>query len=164
MDSLLKPDIGLMFWTIVNFLILALLLAKFAWKPLINALDAREKQIKDDVSRAQQARAAAEQVKTDLQKKLDDIANESAAKIKEAQALGEKQKESILNTAKEQATQLIKQARVQIEADTQKAVDAVKQELVNTTMLAVKKVIGKDADEKTSAEMVEDLLKDIKAK
>lgn len=164
MDALLKPDIGLMFWTIVNFLILAFLLAKFAWKPLINALDAREKKINDDISQAQQARIAAEQVKTDLQKKLEDIANESAAKIKEAQSLGEKQKETILATAKEQAQQLIKQARVQIDADTQKAVEAVKQELVNTTMMAVKKVIGKDADEKTSAQMVEELLKDIKAK
>ena len=56
MDSLLKPDIGLMFWTIVNFLLLAFLLAKFAWKPLMNALDSREKQIAEDVAGAHKAK------------------------------------------------------------------------------------------------------------
>ena len=48
MDKLLQPDIGLMFWTALNFLILAFLLAKFAWKPLMKALDDRERKIKED--------------------------------------------------------------------------------------------------------------------
>ena len=49
MEELLKPDLGLIFWTIVNFTLLAFLLAKFAWKPIITAIEAREKKIADDI-------------------------------------------------------------------------------------------------------------------
>ena len=51
MDKLLQPDIGLMFWTALNFLILAFLLAKFAWKPVMKALDDRERKIKEERER-----------------------------------------------------------------------------------------------------------------
>ena len=164
MDTLLKPDIGLMFWTIVNFLILAFLLAKFAWKPLLKSLQEREDKIAGDVASAQNARQEAQRIQQELEARLESIAKESSAKIKEAAALGAKERENILSSAKEEATTLINQARVEIEAQTEKAIESVKKEVINTTMLAVKKVIGKEADAQTNAKLVEDLLKDIKVK
>ncbi len=162
MDKLLQPDFGLMFWTIVNFTLLALLLTKLAWRPLVNALEKREKQIKDDVSSAQKAREDAQKIQQQLQAQMEASAKEASAKINEAKALGEKQKDAILQEAKTQSAQLINAAKQQIEADTQKAIAAVRAEVVNTTMLAVKKVIGKEADAKTSAQLVDELLADIK--
>ncbi|MDR0953711.1 MAG: F0F1 ATP synthase subunit B [Elusimicrobiota bacterium] len=164
MEALLQPDIGLTFWTMVNFLILAFLLAKFAWKPVVNSLENREKKIAADVSSAQSAREEAEKIKKDLEAKMESLAKETSAKLKEAAALAEQEKQKLLVAAKGEAGALIDQARAQIEADTNKAIEAVKKEVVNTTMLAVKKVIGKEADAKTNAQLVEDLLKDIKAK
>ena len=164
MDALLKPDTGLMFWTIVNFLILAFLLAKFAWKPLLKSLKEREDKIANDVASAQQARNEAQRIQKELEARLESIAKESSAKLKEAAALGAKEREAILSAAKAEAHTLINQARAEIEAQTEKAVEAVKKEVINTTMLAVKKVIGKEADAQTNAKLVEDLLKDIKVK
>lgn len=164
MDALLKPDIGLIFWTIVNFLILAILLKVFAWKPILSALEARENKIASDVASAQNAKEASEKIKQDLQAQLDNVARESSARLKEVAAAGEKEKERLLVLAKGEAQNLIDQARVEIEAQTAKAIEAVKKEVVNTTMLAVKKVIGKEADTKTNSQLVEDLLKDIKVK
>jgi len=164
MDELLKPDKGLMFWTIVNFLILAFLLAKFAWKPLLKSLKEREDKISNDVASAKQAKNEAQRIQKELEARLDSIAKESSAKLKEAAALGAKEREAILSAAKAEAHTLIDQARVEIEAQTEKAIEAVKKEVVNTTMLAVKKVIGKEADAQTNAKLVEDLLKDIKVK
>ena len=164
MDALLKPDIGLMFWTIVNFLILAFLLAKFAWKPLLKSLKEREDKISNDVASAQQAKNEAQRIQKELEARLDSIAKESSAKLKEAAALGAKEREAILSAAKAEAHTLINQARAEIEAQTEKAVEAVKKEVINTTMLAVKKVIAKEADAQTNAKLVEDLLKDIKVK
>jgi F-type H+-transporting ATPase subunit b len=162
MDALLKPDIGLTFWTVVNFLILAFILAKFAWKPMVSALDKREKQIASDIENAKKANADAQKIKDDLKGELDKLAKESSVKIKEAAEFGEREKQRILQAAKEQAQTLINQARVQIGTETNKAVEALRNEVVNITMQAVKKVIGKEVDEKTNAQMVEDLLKDIK--
>ena len=164
MDSLLKPDIGLMFWTIVNFLLLAFLLAKFAWKPLMNALDAREKQIAEDVAGAHKAREDAETIKKQVEKTLADTAMESSNRIKEASQAGERQRQAIIAQAKDEAQNLINQAKAEIEAETQKAIEAVKKEVVDTTMLAARKVIGKEADKAANEKLIEDLLKDIKVK
>ncbi len=164
MDSLLKPDIGLMFWTIVNFLLLAFLLAKFAWKPLMNALDAREKQIAKDVAGAHKAREDAETIKKQVEKTLADTAMESSNRIKEASQAGEQQRQAIIAQAKDEAQNLINQAKAEIEAETQKAIEAVKKEVVDTTMLAARKVIGKEADKAANEKLIEDLLKDIKVK
>ncbi len=164
MDSLLKPDTGLMFWTIVNFLILAFLLAKFAWKPLIKALEDREKQIAQDVAGAHKAKEDAETIKKQLEQTLADTAKESSQRIKEASLAGEQQRQSIIAQAKDEAQNLIKQAKAEIEAETQKAIEAVKKEVVDTTMLAAKKVIAKEADRASNEKLIEDLLKDIKVK
>lgn len=164
MDSLLKPDIGLMFWTIVNFLLLAFLLAKFAWKPLMNALDSREKQIAEDVAGAHKAKEDAETIKKQLEKTLADTAKESSNRIKEASQAGEQQRQAIIAQAKDEAQNLINQAKAEIEAETQKAIEAVKKEVVDTTMLAARKVIGKEADKAANEQLIEDLLKDIKVK
>ena len=59
MEKLLQPDLGLIFWTIVNFTLLAFLLAKFAWKPIINAIEEREKKVADNIAAAQNAKEEA---------------------------------------------------------------------------------------------------------
>ncbi len=164
MDALLKPEVGLIFWTIVNFAILAFLLAKFAWKPVIRALEARERKIANDVQSAQQAKDEAQKIKEELQTHLDDISRQSAAKLQEASALGESERQRILQEAKDSAQNLVEQAHRQITAQTQKALDAARKDIVDLTMLAVKKVIGKEPDAKAGSRLVEDLLKDIKSK
>jgi len=164
MDKLLQPDIGLMFWTAVNFLILAFLLAKFAWKPLMKALDDRERKIKEDIASANKAKEDAQAIKRDLEKSLADAAQESSKRLKEASETGLKQRDAIIAQAKEDAQTLISQAKAEIEAETQKAIEAVKKEVVDTTLLAAKKVIGKEADKASNEQLIEDLLKDIKVK
>ena len=164
MDKLLQPDIGLMFWTAVNFLLLAFLLAKFAWKPLMKALDDREKKIKEDIASAQKAKEEAKAIKKELEQSLAQAADESSKRLKEASEAGLKQRESIIAQAKQDAQTLISQAKAEIEAETQKAIQAVKKEVVDTTLLAAKKVIGKEADRASNEKLIEDLLKDIKTK
>ena len=164
MDELLKPDIGLMFWTAVNFLILAFLLAKFAWKPLMKALDEREKKIREDIACANKAKEDAQAIKKELEQSLADAAQESSKRLKEASEAGLKQREIIIAQAKEDAQTLISQAKAEIESETQKAIEAVKKEVVDTTLLAAKKIIGKEADKSSNEQLIEDLLKDIKVK
>ena len=164
MKTLLEPNTGLIFWTIVNFFILVVLLAKFAWKPIINALDAREKKIKDDISSAQEARETAQKIKQEMEEKLEELSKQSLAKLKEAQALAEEEKQKILAQAAEQANNIISQAKTEIEAQTQKAVETLKAQVADTTLLAVKKFILAKEDEESSRKQVEAILKDIEEK
>jgi len=164
MGALLKPDSGLIFWTILNFLVLAFILAKFAWKPVIAALDEREKKIAADIAGAKQANEEAQKIKYDLKAQLEASAQESLLKMKQAAALGEQEKQKIMNEAKAQAQALLVAAQQQIKADTAKAMEELKKDFIDTTMQAVKKVISKEADAKTNKQMIEDFLKDIKTK
>ena len=84
MEDLLKPDYGVLVLTICNFLLLVFLLKKFAWKPIIHALESREKQIEADKQSAQQAREQAESIKRELDQKLSQISEEASQKVAEA--------------------------------------------------------------------------------
>jgi F-type H+-transporting ATPase subunit b len=161
MEALFQPDWGLTFWTSVNFLILAFLLAKFAWKPLVAALDARESKIAADIENARKANEDARKIKENIQAQLDDLAAQSARKLKEAAALGELQKQEILGEAKARAAALVEAARAQIAADSDIAAQQLKKEVSVLALLAVEKIIGREAVAESGGQLARRLLKDI---
>jgi F-type H+-transporting ATPase subunit b len=167
MEALFQPDWGLTFWTAVNFLILAFLLAKFAWGPLVAALDARESKITADIENARKTNEASQKIKENLKAQLDNIATQSVQKLKEAAALGELQKQKILDEAKAQAQTLVETARAQIAADTDKAARQLKKEFTDIALLAVKKIIGRESAAEGGGQIAQEMLKafkDMKAK
>ena len=164
MDKLLEPNSGLIFWTVVNFLILVFLLAKFAWKPVIKTLDEREKKIKDDISSAQAARDEAQKIKQEMEAKLEDISSQSIQKLKEAQEIADGEKQKIIDEANKQACTIIQQAKAEIAGETQKAIETLKVQMADTTLLALKKIITKQEDETASRKQVEAVLKGIEEK
>jgi len=164
MEALLRPDYGLAFWTVINFLVLAFILAKLAWKPVIAALDAREKQIAADIAGAKAANEEAQKMRDDIKTRLEEAAQEALLKMKQAAALGEREKQKIIDEAKAQAASALAAARLQIQADTAKAAEELKKDFVDTAMLAVKKVVGREAGALANKKLVEDFLEDIKIK
>ena len=88
MDSmqLVTPAIGLMFWTVLIFVLLVLVLNKFAWKPILNAVDERNNSITEALSSAKKAKAEMEQLSADNEKILNQARIERDSIIKEAKA------------------------------------------------------------------------------
>ncbi len=164
MENLLKPDYGVLVLTICNFLLLVYLLKKFAWNRIIGGLEQREKQIADDKQQAQDARAAAETLKRELDEKLAQISDEASKKMAEAVKLGETQKEQILAAAKEQSERLLEQAKTQIEAEKNKALADVRGEIARTAVLAASKVVQQQMSEESAQHVVDRVLQEIKAK
>ena len=115
MGDLLKPDFGVTFLTICNFLLLVYLLKKFAWKPIISALEKREQQIAHDKEQAQQARQAAQQLQAELEEKLNQVAQTAAQKMAEAIKRGQDQRDQLLADAQAQAERLVDQTRETVE-------------------------------------------------
>ena len=162
MEKLLQPDLGLIFWTIVNFTLLALLLAKFAWKPIISAIEAREKKIADDIISAQNAKDEAKQIEENLKRELENSSKAAALRIEEATKAAQKEREQILQDAQNQAQNIVARAKEEINLETQKAIAEVKKELVDTALLAAKKLVAKESNTQTNKAMVEELLNEIK--
>ena len=164
MEDLLKPDYGVLALTVCNFLLLVYLLKKFAWNRIIGALESREQQIAQDKLQAQQAREAAEKIKSELDEKLAQIADEAAKKMAEAVKMGETQKEQLLAAAKEQSERLIEQAKAQIEAEKNKALSDVRGEIARVSVLAASKVIEQQLNEDSAKAVVDRVLAEVKAK
>ena len=164
MEDLLKPDYGVLALTVCNFLLLVYLLKKFAWNRIIGALESREQQIAQDKLQAQQAREAAEKIKSELDEKLAQIADEAAKKMAEAVKMGETQKEQLLVAAKEQSERLAEQAKAQIEAEKNKALSDVRGEIARVSVLAASKVIEQQLNEDAAKAVVDRVLAEVKAK
>lgn len=164
MEDLLKPDYGVLALTVCNFLLLVYLLKKFAWNRIISALESREQQIAQDKLQAQQAREAAEKIKSELDEKLAQIADEAAKKMAEAVKMGETQKEQLLAAAKEQSERLAEQAKAQIEAEKNKALSDVRGEIARVSVLAASKVIEQQLNEDAAKAVVDRVLAEVKAK
>jgi len=161
MEDLLKPDYGVLALTVCNFLLLVYLLKKFAWGPVVSALEKRETQIETDKQTAADARQSAEQLKQELEKRLAQISDEAAQKMAAAVKAGEAQKEQLLVQAQEQVRQLLDQAKVQIEAEKNKALYDVRSEIASISLLAASRVIEKQVKEDTAEEIVAQVLKEV---
>jgi F-type H+-transporting ATPase subunit b len=116
MDSmqLVTPAIGLMFWTIVIFVLLLLILKKFAWKPILKAVDDRNNSIKDALSSAEKAKEEMEQLSADNDKILTEARMERDSIIKEAREIKEKTISEAKSKASKEAEKIIIDANHQI--------------------------------------------------
>ena len=164
MEDLLKPDFGVLVLTVCNFLLLVYLLKKFAWGPIIGALEKRENQIAQDKQTAAAARQSAENLKKELDERLAQISNEAAQKMAAAVKAGEAQKEQLLAQAKEQAQHLLEQAKTQIEAEKNKALADVRGEIAHLSVLAASRVIERQVKEDGADEIVAQVLKEVQGK
>ncbi len=164
MENLLKPDYGVLLLTVCNFLLLVYLLKKFAWGPVIGALEKREKQIADDKQTAADARKTAEALKKELDERLAQISSEAAQKMAAAVKTGETQKEQLLAQAKEQAQRLIEQAAVQIQAEKEKALADVRGEIASISMMAASRVVGQDLKDDNADKIVAQVLQEVQQK
>lgn len=164
MEDLLKPDFGVLILTVCNFLLLVYLLKKFAWGPIIGALEKREAQLETDKQTAADARQCAEQLKQELEARLAQISDEAAQKMAQAVKTGEAQKEALLEQAKVQAARLLEQAKTQIEAEKNKALADVRGEIASISLLAASRVIGRQVKDDMADQIVANVLAEVEGK
>ena len=164
MEDLLKPDFGVLLLTVCNFLLLVFLLKKFAWGPVIGALEKRENQIEQDKQTAAQARQSAETLKKELDERLAQISAQAAHKMEQAVKAGEAQKEQLLAQAQAQANQMLEQAKTQIEAEKNKALAQVRDEIAELSLLAASRVMQHQVKEDMADQIVAQVLEEVKGK
>ncbi|MER3375857.1 MAG: F0F1 ATP synthase subunit B [Allomuricauda sp.] len=164
MEKLLEEfSLGLFFWQTVLFGLLLFLLYKFAWKPILKAVNDREEGIKNALDAADAAKKEMQNVTADSEKLLKEARAERDALLKEAREI----KEGIVSEAKEQAKvegdKMIKQAQATIESEKKAAVAEIKAQVANLSLEIAEKVIKEElSDKKKQQKLVDDMLGDIK--
>jgi F-type H+-transporting ATPase subunit b len=160
-SALITPHIGLIFWTLVTFLLLLLLLSKYAWGPILAAMNAREEGIKGDLDTARRGREDALRLVEEHRALINLARKERADAVEAGRRDAERLKAEILEEARRQREQLMKQAETQIEAGLRQARAGLKGEAADLAIQAAGKLMGKNLDDATQRRLVEDYLADL---
>jgi len=163
-NPLVQPDPGLYFWTIIIFLVLAFLLYKFAWKPLLAMLEKRETSIKESLIGAEKAREELANVKEDTEKLLAEARIESQGIVAAGKKNAEKMKEEIVVKAQAKSDALIVDAKKQIQIEKDRAIADVKSEVVNLSVEVAQKLIKKNLTKDDNLSLINESLKNINPK
>jgi F-type H+-transporting ATPase subunit b len=159
----LEPSFGLMFWSAVTFVILLIMLSKFAWKPILAKVDEREKKIKGDIDGAEKARTDAEATLKRHEAKLAEAAQAARETVEAARVRAEQAAAGIAAAAKAEAEATLARARAQIEADKQRAVADIKAAVVELSMAVTREVVKRTSQQEDHAKIADDLIRHVKA-
>ena len=146
----------------MTFLILFFVLAKFAWKPLLLALESRENTIKSSLEDAEKAKTELERLNVESEEIMAKARSEAQTIRVEAKSAAEKIKADVMIQAGEDAKKIRDEAQKQIKVEKAKAISEIRQEVVNLTMRVAEKVIRKNLSKEDNQSLIEDSIKHLK--
>lgn len=160
--DLLNPEIGLFFWSLLAFLIVLFLLKKFAWKPILSALNEREKGIADAISAAERMRQEMGMIQAENEKLLAQAREERTQIIKEARDMQDKMLNEARERARTEADKILADANDQIQRQKMAALTDVKNQIGRLSVEVAEKILRQqlataDAQNKLMAELTEDI-------
>jgi len=161
--DIVQPAIGLIFWTAISFVILLVILGKFAWKPILGAVTERERSIEEALSKAEAAKEEMARLTGENEELLKQARIERDLILREAKHV----KDQIIGEAKDAAqkegARMIEKARIEIDNQTAIAMAGVKEQVASLSIEIAEKVLRKQFEDKQKQEdLVEDLLKKVK--
>ncbi len=162
MDQLLSVNPGMAIWTWIVFILLFIVLAKVAWKPLLEAVEKREKDIEDSLKMAEQAKEDAEQLLKKNKEMLEDAHRQAQKIIKENKELADKMRVEMEHDAREKIDKMFEKARADIENEKKAAIKELRQEVVNLSIKISEKIILETLDESKHRKLIDSYLNNFK--
>lgn len=161
LNALTTPSIGLIFWTTIVFIILLIILTKFAWKPILSAIKSREQKIETALQEAAKAREEIQKLKTDNEKLLAQARLEAETILKEAREVKEKIIAQAKEEAQKEAQKIIRSAQENIAAQKAAAIAEIKQQVATLSIEIASKILKKelsnpDAQKQLAKQMLEE--------
>ena len=161
--DIVTPELGLIFWQLVIFLLVLFLLAKFAWKPILTALRDREDSIDQALRMAEQAKLEMQNLKAGNEKLLADARRERDQTLKEGQAIANQLIEQARTTATEEANRIAQQARESIQQEKNQALAEVRNTAAQLSVDIAERLLRRElADPAAQQKLVDEYLKDVK--
>ncbi|TDI30258.1 MAG: ATP synthase F0 subunit B [Acidobacteria bacterium] len=145
---LIQPEPGLMIWTVVTFLLLVLLLGKFAWKPILAVLKERETTIRQALDEARQARKESASLLEQNRAILADARNQAREVLEKARQDAEQRRSDLVAAARKEAEELLSRSRDEIQREKRQALRELREEAADLAIAAASRVVagGLDAE------------------
>jgi len=145
---------------VINFIVLFGLLYLVAYKPLMRMLDERSRKIKESAEQADKVKEQAARTEAEIKKQLEAAGKEGQAAIARAAQAGEEVKQKALQDAKQQAEVLLSRARADIQQERDAAVNELRKEFADLTVMAAEKVIDRSLDKKAHRQLIDKVLEE----
>ncbi len=162
-NPLVQVDPGLFIWTIITFLVLLTLLAKFAWGPLLKALESRQNLIRKSLDDAQQATQELERVNQESLQILRTARVEAESIISQSRSAADSLREEIKQKARAEGAALVRNAERQIQLETARALQQIRHEAVDLSVMIASKLIGRNLSKDDNARLIDEALQQIDA-
>jgi F-type H+-transporting ATPase subunit b len=150
--GILLPELGLFLWTLLAFLIVFLILKKYAWKPILETLNEREKSIADSIASAQKVRDEMANMKSEHELLLVQAREERSHMLKEAKDAKDKMIADAKNMAGEESNKILAEARTQIQNEKMAAMIDIKNQVGALVISVSEKVLRKELSDKKAQE------------
>ena len=161
--DLITPEFGLFFWNLIAFLVVFLILKKFAWKPILNSLNERETGIADSLATAERVKAEMSQLKTENEALLQQAREERAIMIKDAKVAADNMVAEAKDKAKAEYDRIVSDAQSAITQQKNAALIEVKNQVGILVIEVSEKIIRRELSNKTEQEKyIQDLASTIK--
>jgi F-type H+-transporting ATPase subunit b len=160
-NPLVQTDPGLFIWTIVTFLVLLALLAKFAWRPLLLALETRQNSIRKSLDDAQQAKQDLERLNSESAQIVARARQDADAIITQSRSDGERLREEIRQKARAEADLIVKNAERQIQMETSRALEQIRHEAVELSVMIASKIIQRNLTKEDNQRLIDDALRQV---
>ena len=158
---LVSPNVGLMIWTLLVFLISLYLLGKFAFPRIQEALDKRQHAIEESIDAAERTRREADEILAEYRERLAEARGQADDIVARARKTGESAEAEAVADAKRKREEMLEQTRRDIQAETRRAIQAIRSEVADLTVLATEKVTRKTLDEDDQKRLVEEALSEL---
>lgn len=157
--DLITPEFGLFFWQIVTFIILVFLLTKFAWKPIMKAVDEREHTINNSLAAAEEAKVEMLNLKEDNKQMMKEAREQRDQLLRDAQAMKKRMMEEAAEEAGKKSAELIAKAQQTIQAEKKLALKELKAQVATLSVEIAEQVLKAELkDEKAQKALVSKML------
>jgi F-type H+-transporting ATPase subunit b len=157
-NFLVSPSVGLMIWTLIAFGTTFFLLRKYAFPFIQEALDKRQKAIEGAISESERSRAESAKLLEEYRERLREARTQSEEIVQRARKAAEEHQHETIEAARKQRDELLEQTRRDVEAETRRAIQEIRNEVADLTVLATEKVTRKSLDEADQRRLVEEAL------
>ena len=163
-NPLVQPDPGLFIWTILTFLVLLGLLAKFAWRPLLQALDTRQESIRKSLDDARQAKQDLERLHQESAQIIRQARVEADGIITRSRADAERLREEMKQKARAEADTIVKSAERQIQLETTRALQQIRTEAVDLSVMIASKIIQRNLSKEDNERLIDEALRQVQTR
>lgn len=160
-NPLVQPDPGLFIWTILTFLVLLAVLAKFAWRPLLKALEARQEAISKSLEDADRAKEELARLQSESAKIIQQARVDADSILTKTRSDAERLREELKAKAKEEADSMIRNAEQQIHMQTRQAVEQIRHEVADLAVTIASKLLERNLAKDDNDRLIRETLQKI---